>query len=462
MAAIDMIVIGSGSGGMTVAYTAIGFGKKVLMIDRNKPGGECTWSGCIPSKALINQANDIHTAGKYATVKVDTASVMSQVRDVIDHVYAGESIEVLKKDGIDFVMGEAKFVDAHHVEVNGTIYEGKKIVICTGSSPMVPPIDGLKDVPYLTNDTFFRQEDLPKSMLVLGAGAIGMEMAQAMTRLGVEVQVVEMADSILPREDKELTDKLQTKLEAEGCVMHVGTKAVGVTYEDGQVHLTVEKNGAKKSLVGDKILLALGRRPNIEALNLEAAGIAYNKKGITVDDYMRTSAKGVYAVGDVAGPYLFSHMANVQGIQAVQNAVLPVINRKVNYDHVAWTTFTSPELATAGMTEAQARERYGDSIRVYRRSYDELDRAKTKPGSLGEVKLICNRKGKILGCSILGDRAGEMISEVQVIKTLGKNVSKLSGVIHPYPTYSEILNKIGKKAAVDNLFQLPVVRWFTS
>lgn len=193
-------------------------------------------------------------------------------------------------------------------------------------------------------------------------------------------------------------------------------------------------------------------------LDLEKAGVAYSKKGVTVNPNMETTAKGVYAVGDVAGSYMFSHIANAQGIRAAQNAILP-INKKMDYTNVSWCTFTSPELATAGLSEKEARERYGDSIRVYEYPYGNIDRAKTKEGSFGMVKLILKQNGKVLGCTILGERAGEIISEVQVVKTLGINFGKLANVIHPYPTYSEVLNKIGKKVLVDNLWNLPVVRW---
>lgn len=456
---VDVLVIGAGAGGLTAAYTAKGFGKKVLMVDKNLPGGECTWAGCIPSKALINQANEIFTAKKYAEIHVDTEKVMQNVRTIIENVYADESIDVLKKDGIEFLMGQAKFISSKEVDVDGEKIIAKRIFICTGSSPMVPPIEGLKEGAYLTNETFFLQPRLPESMIVLGAGAIGVELSQAMNRLGVTIKLVEMAPTILPREDVELSSLLAGRLVQEGVAIYTGAKAVKVTQNESGVALHIEKDGTTQILESDKIMLALGRVPNIKTLNLEAAGIAFDRRGIEVNAYMETSVKGVYAIGDVTGKYMFSHMANATGIKAVQNAILP-INQKVHYDHVAWCTFTSPELATAGLTEAEAREKYGDSIRIYRHDYAHLDRAKTIENSLGLVKLVCDSKGKVLGCSILGERAGEIISEVQVIKTLGINFAKLTRVIHPYPTYSEVLNKISKKVTVDNLLNLPMVKWF--
>jgi len=458
MRKVDVAIIGAGSGGLTVAYTARGFGKSVLMIDKNQPGGECTWAGCIPSKALINQANDIYTARKYAEFEVNTELVMDKVRGIIENVYQGESIEVLKKDGIDFLQGPARFVATNRLEVLGEEIEAKKIFICTGSSPLVPPIEGVDKIEILTNENFFLQKQLPKSILVLGGGAIGVELSQAMNRLGVQVQLIEMADQILPREDEKVVSLLRKELENEGLLIHTAAKAVKVYEEEGKVKLQLSTSTGMKVVEGDKILFALGRVPNVMHLDLEKAGIAYTKKGVTVNSNMETTAKGVYAVGDVAGSYMFSHMANAQGIRAAQNAILP-INKKMDYTNVSWCTFTSPELATAGLSEKEARERYGDSIRVYEYPYGNIDRAKTKEGSFGMVKLILKQNGKVLGCTILGERAGEIISEVQVVKTLGINFGKLANVIHPYPTYSEVLNKIGKKVLVDNLWNLPVVRW---
>jgi len=459
MKKVDVIVIGAGSAGLTAAFTAKGFGKQVVMIDKNKPGGECTWSGCIPSKALINQANDIFTAKKYVNFTVDTKEVMANVKGVIADVYATESVEVLTEEGIEVITGLAKFVESKVIEVNGEKLTASKIFICTGSESFVPPIKGLDEVNYLTNESFFALDELPSSMIVLGGGAIGCELSQAMNRIGVKVTLVEMADSILPREDKELTDLLKSKLEAEGVKVLTSHKAVNVTESNNQVTLELEGPGFKESISSEKLLLALGRKPRVKHLGFEEVGIKYDRKGISVNDYLETSVKGIYAIGDCVGPYMFSHMANVQGIKAVQNALLP-INSKMDYKDVAWCTFTSPELATAGMTEQEARKRYGDSIRVYKHNYSEIDRSRTKPGTIGLVKLVLDKKGKVLGASILGDRAGEIISEVQVVKSLGHNFSKLANVIHPYPTYGEVLNKISKRVKVDNLLNNPIIKAF--
>jgi pyruvate/2-oxoglutarate dehydrogenase complex dihydrolipoamide dehydrogenase (E3) component len=460
MKSYDILVIGSGSGGLTVAFTAVGFGKKVLLVDQSKPGGECTWSGCVPSKALINEAKKVHHVRKYVPeYEYDTKLALDHVKAVREGIYKHEDPETLEKSGINFAMGKASFISANQVKVGEEIFEAKKIIISTGSSPFIPPIDGLDQVEYLTNETIFELEHLPESMIVLGGGAIGVELSQAMNRLGVKVDLVEMMPTIMFREEKEHVLKLQDILVDEGIDLHLGSKAVHVDEDEDGITLTYEKDGDKHQVKGKTLLVAIGRKPNVDGLNLDEVGIRYERRGITVNDYLQTSLKNVYAIGDVVGPYQFSHMANVQGILAAQNAILP-FKRKINYNHTAWVTFTEPELARAGMTEAEAREKYGDRIRVYDYNFNDLDRTRTKGLSPERMKVILNGKGKVLGTSILSDRAGEMIGEIQVLKTLGHNFAKMSKVIHPYPTYSEVFSKIGKKVTVDNLLNHPIVKLF--
>lgn len=451
----DIVIIGSGSGGLTAAYTAKGFGKSVILIDEHLPGGECTWSGCIPSKALIHEAEKVHQAKQYTDFEYDTKEALDHVKSIIQKVYATESIEQLEKDGIDFLKGKASFKSSKEILVHGQSILGKKVVIATGSKPFVPPIPGLKDVDYLDNTSLFKLERLPKSMIILGGGAIGVEMAQALNRLGVEVHLIEMMDKILFREEGELSDRLASILEKEGVHLHLNSKVTAVK-EDQGILATYEHNGQSHTLSAERILVVVGRQANVD-LNLEAAGIEY-ERNIPVNDYMQTNQKNIFAVGDVSSKYMFSHMANVQGIQAVQNAVLP-FNRKAKQDHVAWTTFTSPELARAGMTEKEAKEKYKD-VRVYEYEFNHLDRAITKGETQEMIKIILDKKGRVLGASILADRAGEIISEIQLLKTYKMNFSKLAGVIHPYPTYGEVLNKLGKQVLIDNIMLNPVVKLF--
>ncbi|ADO84411.1 dihydrolipoyl dehydrogenase family protein [Ilyobacter polytropus] len=451
----DLIVIGAGAAGLTCAITAKGFGKSVLLIEKNRTGGECTWSGCVPSKALINISKEINSARKYCDFVPDTRKIMKDVKKVIEDVYSHETPEVLEKTGINFLEGEAEFTENKTIKIGENTFSGKSIIIATGSSPFVPPIPGINTVEYLTNESLFLLEEIPKSMIILGGGAIGVEMAQALNRIGVEVHLVEMLDNILFREDQEFAHILREKLIDEGVNIHIKTKAVEVKKNNNTIILTVEKDGQKSELSAESMLVAVGRKPSTASLKLENAGIEYNKKGIEVDKHLETNIHNIYAVGDVVGPYQFSHMANYQGIIAVQNALTP-LKKSIDYSNVAWTTFTQPELASAGMSEKEAREKH-DNIHIYSLKRDELDRAKTKKDDIFNVKIICDHKKKILGAQILADRAGELICEIQAMKSNGLSLDKLAGVIHPYPTYAEAFSKLGKKAYVDKLMDNPVV-----
>lgn len=456
----DIAIIGAGAAGLTAAFTGAGFSKKVVLIDKNLPGGECTWSGCIPSKSLINIAKEVHHAKKYTPdLQVDTSVVLKDVQEVIQKVYAGESPEVLQDAGIDFINSYAKFVGPHTLEVAGETIEAKKIILSTGSSPLVPPIEGLDNVDYLTNETIFTQKAFPKTMTILGGGPIGVELSQALNRIGVNVTLVEKSERILSNDEADMVSMIQQRLIDEGVTIYTGANAVRAEQKGEQIDLIVEKDGIEMTVTGEGLLVALGRKANVKGYGLETAGVEYTSKSIHVDEHMETTAKGIYAIGDVVGPYQLSHMANAQGITAAQNAILP-INKKMNYEHVTWVTYTDPELGRSGMSEQQAREKYGDAIRVYEHDYADIDRANTKKDSIGKVKLILDKKGYILGATILGDRAGEIISQIQTIKSLNINMGKLSTVIHPYPTYSEVLVKIGKKVFVDNLLNQPVVKTF--
>ncbi|MDF1617077.1 dihydrolipoyl dehydrogenase family protein [Petrocella sp. FN5] len=460
MKVYDLAIIGAGAGGLSAAYTAIGFGKKVLLIEDNKPGGECTWSGCVPSKALINEAKKFNQMKAFiARDQIDTRKVMQHVRSVREDIYQHEDPTSLKKDGIDFLKGHARFKDSKTIVVDGIGIKAKKFLIATGSSPFIPEIQGLSETPYLTNESIFELENLPKSIAVLGGGAIGVELSQALNRLGVRIHLIEMMPSILFREEADLIKRLEDRLTQEGVWLHTASKAVKVEKRDKGIALTYEKSGKEQMVKAEALLVAIGRKPNTTNLNLEAAEIAYDKKGISVDGYLRTSQKHIYAAGDVVGPYQFSHMANVQAILAVKNAFLP-IKHKITYEHVAWVTFTEPELARAGMTEKEARDKYKDRVKVYEYDFNNLDRTKTKGESIEGIKVILDNKFKVLGASILGDRGGEMIGEIQVLKTLGKPITKMADIIHPYPTYSEVFVKLGKKAKVDQLLAMPLVKLF--
>lgn len=456
----DVIVIGGGGAGLSAAFTTAGFGKKTLLVEKFKTGGECTWSGCIPSKALIHIAELNHLV-REAGGKPAGGNPFKQVDEIRQHVYSHESPEVLAERGVETLIGAARFTGPDVIEVNGESYQAKRFVLAVGSRALVPPVPGLAETPHLTNESLFELDSLPESALVMGGGPIGLEMAQALSRLGVEITVVEMLDRILFREDADAAELIREKLIEEGVTLLTGTKAVEAAPNKNGVSLTIETDGRKAILEAAALLVAVGRGSATAGLNLEAAGVKTSPKGVEVDKKLRTSNKKIYAAGDVAGPYAFSHMAEYQGVTAAMNAILP-FKKTVNYKHVAWTTFTDPEIARAGMLEDEARKIYGRRVKVYTHRYEDLDRGRTIPGTRGLVKIILGPGSKILGAHIAGPRAGELIGEIQVMKTLGIGYHKLRGVIHPYPTYADILRQIAKRVSMDRILGHPVVRFARS
>jgi pyruvate/2-oxoglutarate dehydrogenase complex dihydrolipoamide dehydrogenase (E3) component len=462
----DMIVIGAGAAGFVSSKFAAGLGKKVAMIEKNKLGGECTNAGCIPSKAILKAAAVAHQARHLRNYGLETAedltistkNVMQYVRSAVKKVYDSHPASAFEKLGITVLFGDPKFLDDHRIVLNGKTLSADKFMISTGSSAFVPPIEGLASVPYLTNENVFDIETLPESMIVLGGGPIGIELASAFNRLGVRTTVVEMLDTILFREDVELARKLAGRLIAEGLKIMTGTKALKAAQSGGETVLTVEnKQKQKEDLRAAALLVAVGRKPNVEGLDLEKAGVEYGRTGVETDLWLRTTAPNIFACGDVVGPYQFSHMAEYQAVIAVRNAFLP-FKKKVNYDTVAWCTFTDPELAHVGLTEEEARKRYGDEIAIYRYDYGNTDRGRTDSTEFGMAKFICGPGGKLLGAHILGERAGDVIHEAQMVKFLGLPFSAIAPMIHIYPTYTDVVRQPAKLYRVDRLRNNPFVK----
>lgn len=452
----DLIVVGSGAAGITAAKLANGLGKKVLMVDKRKMGGECTWYGCVPSKALLQSAKAANVAKnlqKYdlaGKADIKNTNVMKGVQKVVEKIYYSHPPKSFKDLGIEVLENvDVEFIDSNTLKVKNKKLTAAKFVIATGSGPMVPPIEGLDKIKYYTNDNIFSMKKLPKSMIVMGGGAIGVELASAFNRLGVKITLIEMFDKIMFREDEELADILHEKLEDEGLKIITGAKAVKVEGKKN-IKLFYEKNKKTLNITGETILVAAGRKPNLEGLNLNGIGLKYTRRGIEVNKYLRTNIKNIYAAGDVVGPYQFSHMAGYQAVVATSNAILP-INKKVDYSNVPWVTFTEPELAHSGLTEKEAREKYGKSIRIYKSYYSHLDRANTDRHDEGLVKFICKKNGKILGIHILGERAGDLLHEGHLAKTLNIPLHKLNSVIHAYPTYSELIKGAAQQAYVSKI-----------
>lgn len=447
----DIVVIGGGAAGLTAAFTANGFNKKVALIEKERLGGECTWKGCVPSKALLKSAKAAHyiqDADKYGVKtdsNIDAEGVMDYVHSVQQKIYKEESPEVLKEKGIDFFASKAEFIDNNTLRAGDSKIRADKIIIASGSSPFIPPIKGIEEISYLSNENLFELTKLPESLLIIGGGPIGVEMAQAFNRLGVEVHLVQRSGRILKKEEPIFSKMLAERLIEEGVNLLTGYEAAKLEKKN-QINLTVvDKNGTEKILKGEKLLIAAGRKPNTESLKLDKLGIKTTKQGIMTDDKMRTNIANIYACGDVVGPYRFSHISYQEGITAAVNAVSPVSFKKMSYENIIWVTYTDPELAHLALTEAEAREKYGNKIKIYELEYSDLDRAITE-SEQGKAKFICDKRGKLLGAHIIGNRAGEIIHACQILKTFGLPFKKLQSVIHAYPTYSEIIRDGAKQA----------------
>ncbi len=446
----DICVIGGGSGGLSVTAAAAAFGVSCVLIESHKMGGDCLNTGCVPSKALLAAAKRAALArsalpfGVTAQTEVDFAKVHGHVQRVIASIAPNDSVERFTGLGVRVIKGRAKFVDRHRVVV-GDNHEirARRFVIATGSSAGVPPIPGIDSGPYLTNETIFKLTERPRHLVVIGAGPIGLEMAQGFRRLGSEVTVLE-ALAPLAKDDPEAAAIVLAQLEREGVVVCSGVKVARVRHSPGSVTVTYAAEDGEETVEGSHVLVAAGRKATVDGLDLEAAGIRYNRSGIGVNKKLRTSNRRVYAIGDcAAGQLQFTHAANYHAGLVIRNALfrLPV---RVNNDVIPWVTYTDPELAQAGLTEAEARKRKM-KIRILRWPYHDNDRAQTERETHGHIKVITTKKGKIVGATIVGAQAGELIATWILAIAQGLNIRALTGVVLPYPTMSEI----GKRAAID-------------
>ena len=434
----DLIIIGGGSAGLTAADFARQLKARVALVEKDRIGGDCNWTGCISSKALLRAAqaaHDMRTASRFGLVSaepdVDLRSVMDHVRSVVGEIYAEESPEALRADGVDVYLGAARFVDPQSVAVGDDVLTARRFLLATGARPFVPPIEGLEEVDYLTYETLWDLESLPQHLLVIGAGPIGCEMSQAFRRLGSSITLVDAKDRLLPRDGPDASQALAQVFEAEGIALHLNSPAQRVWQDPAGVHV----NAGRHEVVGDVLLLSAGRRPNVSGLDLGKAGIDYSLQGIPVDEMLRTSQKHIYAAGDCTGGHQFTHYAGWQAAMAVRNALLPRSTAGVS-DLVPWTTFTDPEVAHAGLTEAQARARFSDQVLTHNWPMEQVDRAYTDAAMAGFIKLVHRPNGTLLGASIVAPRAGEMIHEWIMALERGLKVGALSSAIHVYPTYS--------------------------
>lgn len=455
----DLAIIGGGSAGLSVAAAAAQFGQKVVLFEKNEMGGDCLNFGCVPSKSLIATAKYAHAQhssapfGIAAVVpKVNYAKVMDYVQSVIAKIAPNDSVARFEGLGVKVIKASAAFISTRIIQANGQRFEARKIVIATGSRASVPPILGLKDVSFLTNETLFKNRTLPSHLIIIGGGPIGMEMAQAHRRLGCKVTVLEAALA-LAKDDPELTAVVVGALKSEGVDLRENVKIAKVSQNKSRITVALSTG---ELIAGSHLLLAAGRVPNLEGLNLEAGGVAFDKRGITVDAGLRsTTNRNVYAAGDAAGGLQFTHVAGYHAGLIVRNALfrLPVKNRT---DIIPWVTYTDPELAQVGFSEAEARKAHGAALKVLKWTFAENDRAQTEGKTQGLIKIMVV-KGRIVGASIVGPNAGELIATYVLAVTQKMKIFALANLVLPYPTLSEI----GKRAAVSKyagLAQKPSLR----
>jgi pyruvate/2-oxoglutarate dehydrogenase complex dihydrolipoamide dehydrogenase (E3) component len=452
---VDICVIGAGSGGLSVAAGASQMGAKVALIERARMGGDCLNYGCVPSKALIAAAHAAHAmcgADKFGiasvTPAVDYAALRDHIRGVIAAIEPNDSVERFTALGVQVIQAAARFTGPTEIEAGDIRVQARRFVIATGSAPLAPPIPGLKATPYFTNETIFDLDRRPEHLIVIGGGPIGAELAQAHRRLGARVTIVEMFE-FLGKDDPELTAVIRRRFAVEGIDIREGT-AVNALEADGDgVIVTVGESGERIS--GSHLLVAAGRQPNLEGLNLDAAGVAHDATGITVDRRLRTANRRIFAIGDVTGGYQFTHMAGYDAGIVLRN-ILFRLPSKTNHRAVPWVTFTDPELATVGQTEAQAMAQGGKGITILRWPFHDNDRAQAERDTQGLIKVVLDKSGRVLGAGIAGPRAGELILPWILAVGARQKIGPLAGVIAPYPTLSEISKRAAGSYYTPKLF----------
>ena len=450
----DLAIIGAGSAGLTAARFAARLGRRVALIEANRIGGDCTWTGCVPSKALLHAArvaDTIRAGGNYGIragePEVDFPAVMARIRSVIEQIYAAESPDALRAEGIEVVEGCAQFEDARTVEVEGRRITARYFLICTGATPFVPPIDALSETPYLTYESFWELESLPSRLIVVGGGPIGCELAQACQRLGSRVTLLEALDRILPNDEPEAAQVVADALRADGVELRLGSAVESVSSGD-MGGITVRVDG--KDVASDAILIAVGRRANVDGLGLENAGVSYTRAGIAVDDYLRTDARNIYAAGDCAGGFQFTHYAGYQGAMAVRNMLLPGSSR-ARPAYPPWATFTDPEVAHVGYTEEQALQRFGDKTRVSTLPMASVDRAVTDGATDGFIRVVYRGNGVVLGATVVGRNAAEALQPWALASEQGLKMGDVARVMQAYPSLGTGSQQVAWEAYLDRL-----------
>lgn len=450
----DICVIGAGSGGLSVAAGAVQMGAKVVLIEKDRMGGDCLNTGCVPSKALLGAAKHaqaFRNSGPFgitpATPDIDFAAAMAHVSEVIQGIEPHDSVERFESLGVNVIKGAARFTSDREVVVGDQRIQAKRFVIASGSRATVPPIPGIDETDYLTNETLFENTVCPEHLIIIGAGPIGLEMAQAHHRLGAQVTVLERMRA-LPKDDPELAAIVVKSLREEGISIREEVDIASVSGRSGNIRVTLSDG---EELRGSHLLMATGRAPAVADMGLDEAGIQYSRSGIEVDSRLRTSNKRVFAVGDAKGGLMFTHLAGYDAGIVIRN-ILFKLPSKADYSAIPWVTYTDPELSQVGLTEAEAKEKHGDAIKVTQSEYAENDRARAERITAGLIKVVTGKRGKILGAGIAGSSAGEIIQPWQIAVAKGYTMKDMAGIISPYPTLSEISKRAAGSYFTDSLF----------
>jgi len=464
----DICVIGGGSGGLSVAAGAVQMGARVVLVEGGAMGGDCLNHGCVPSKSLIAAAKHAHAMTTGApfgitsgTPKVDYAAAKDHVARVIAGIAPHDSVERFEELGVKVVQAYGKFIARNKLQAGEVVIKARRFVIATGSSPFVPPIEGLDKLPYLTNETIFELREQPAHLIVIGGGPIGMELAQAHRRLGSEVTVLEGMKA-LGKDDPEIAAIALARLRDEGITIVEGAMAAQIKGRAGQIEV-VTKDGPVYQ--GSHLLMAVGRKPNLDKLGLEAAGVEFSRTGIKVNDSLKTSNRKIYAIGDVAGGLQFTHMAGYHAGIVIRSALFGLPS-KASVGHIPWATYTDPEIAQVGLTEAEAREKFGDKLEVVRFDFAENDRARAELSTTGLIKVMVV-KGRPVGASIVGVQAGELISLWSLAIANRLKMGAVAAMVAPYPTIGEVNKRVAGAYFSPRLFEnawvkrvVRLVQWF--
>ncbi len=453
----DICVIGGGSGGLSVAAGSAQMGAPTVLLEKGKMGGDCLNYGCVPSKAMLaagHAAQAVRHAGRFgieaAAPTVDAAGVFKHIHGTIGAIAPNDSVERFTGLGVQVIEKAGRFVGKDTIEAGDTRIKARRFVIATGSSAFVPRIPGLDDVPFYTNETVFYADTLPDHLIVIGGGPIGIELAQAHRHLGAKVTVLEMF-SIMPKDDPELVAVVRKQLDADGLDIRESVKIARVEKSRDGLAVILDGNNGEERIEGSHLLVATGRRANVDGLNLEAADVAYSPKGIDVDARLRTSNKKIFAIGDVAGGLQFTHVAGYHAGVVIKNALFRM-PAKADHSTVPWVTYTAPELAQVGLDEAAAKEQHGDGIRVLRWPYNENDRAQAEAETAGMVKAVTTKKGVILGCGIAGPHAGELIQTWVLAMSQKIKIGGIATMVAPYPTLGEVNKRAAGSFYTPSLF----------